>query len=156
MMKRRRNAGTQVAGLLGAVLLGLLASPSLALAAGPAPLPLPAWSVAPFVLLLLCIAVLPLAAGHFWHNDRNKAVVVVVLAVPVVLYLAYLQLTTGQHTLNPLAHEFGKYASFIIMLGSLYTVAGGIVVRGDWRPTPLNNAALLGLGALLANVIGTT
>jgi Na+/H+ antiporter NhaD/arsenite permease-like protein len=106
--------------------------------------------------LLLCIALLPLGAPHFWHKDRNKVVVVVVLAVPVILYLGYLQLTTGEHTLYPLVHELGKYASFVIMLGSLYTVAGGIVIRGDLKPTPLTNASILGLGALLANLIGTT
>jgi putative citrate transport len=62
MANRRRSSG-----LLGAALLGLLAVPSLAPTAGHEPLQLPAWSVVPFVLLLLCIAVLPLAAGHFWH-----------------------------------------------------------------------------------------
>jgi Na+/H+ antiporter NhaD/arsenite permease-like protein len=139
-----------------AAFLGFLISPSLALGAGHEPLQLPVWSVAPFVLLLLCIAVLPLVAEHFWHNDRNKAFVVVALAVPLILYLGYLQLTTGKHTLYSLVHELGKYASFIIMLGSLYTVAGGIVVRGDLQATPLTNAAILGLGALLANLIGTT
>ncbi|MFO0970215.1 MAG: sodium:proton antiporter [Gemmataceae bacterium] len=130
--------------------------PSCAWAAGAAPLALPVWSVIPFVLLLLCIAVFPLVNEHFWHNDRNKAIIIAVLAAPVVLYLGYLQLTTGAPTLQPLAHELGKYASFIIMLGSLYTVAGGIVVRGDFKATPRTNATLLGLGALLANVIGTT
>ena len=42
------------------------------------------------------------------------------------------------------------------MLGSLYTVAGGVVIRGDLRPTPLNNTVILAVGALLANLIGTT
>jgi Na+/H+ antiporter NhaD/arsenite permease-like protein len=144
------------AAVLASALLGLLLAPSLAQAAGHQPLQLPVWSVVPFVLLLLCIALLPLAAGHFWHNDWNKVVVVVLLAVPVVLYLAYLQLTTGENTLYPLVHELAKYASFIIMLGALYTVAGGIVVRGDIEPTALRNAAILGFGALLANLIGTT
>jgi Na+/H+ antiporter NhaD/arsenite permease-like protein len=133
-----------------------LKGPAVVLAAGHQPLPLPAWSVGPFVVLLLCIAVLPVAAGHFWHADRNKAVVVCLLSVPVVLYLGYLQMTTGERALYPLLHELSKYASFIIMLGSLYTVAGGVVIGGDLRPTPLTNAAILGLGALLANVIGTT
>ncbi len=141
---------------LAAAVLGMLLLPSPATAAGPAPLDLPVWSVTPFVLLLLCIAVLPVAAEHFWHNDRNKAVVVAVLATPVILYLVYLQAATGQNTLSPLVHELAKYASFIIMLGSLYTVAGGVVVRGDVRPTPRNNAVILAVGALLANVIGTT
>lgn len=155
-MKRSRTAAVPVGGLFGLALLGLFAWPSPALAAGHEPLHLPVWSVLPFALLLLGIAVLPLAAGHWWHNDRNKAIVVVLLAVPVVVYLAYLQATTGQKSLVPLVHELGKYASFIILLGALYTVAGGIVVRGDLRPTPLNNAGLLGFGAVLANVIGTT
>jgi Na+/H+ antiporter NhaD/arsenite permease-like protein len=146
----------RVVGPLAASVLGLVVLPSIALAAGHEPLDLPVWSVIPFALLLFCIAVMPLAAEHFWHNDRNKGIVIALLALPVVAYLAYLQATTGQKSLYPLAHELGKYASFIIMLGSLYTVAGGIVVRGDIRPTPLNNAAVLLVGALLANLIGTT
>jgi Na+/H+ antiporter NhaD/arsenite permease-like protein len=155
-MSLEGSVGMRLVGLLGASLLGLVVMPSVALAAGHEPLDLPVWSVIPFALLLLCIAVMPLAAEHFWHNDRNKGIVVAVLAVPVVAYLAYLQVTTGQKSLYPLVHELGKYASFIILLGSLYTVAGGIVVRGDLQPTPLNNAAILLVGALLANVIGTT
>jgi Na+/H+ antiporter NhaD/arsenite permease-like protein len=147
--------GGAVVLFLGA-LLCLFARPSAALAAGDQPLQLPFWSVGPFVLLLVCIAVMPLAAGHFWHNDRNKGIVVFVLAVPVVLYLAYLRVTTGQHTLTPLIHELAKYASFIILLGSLYTVTGGIVISGNVKPTPVTNAVILGIGALLANVIGTT
>lgn len=152
-MTRSNRAAVRLAGL---ALGGLLASPGLALAARHEPLDLPVWSVLPFAILLLCIAVMPIAAEHFWHNDRNKAIIVAALAVPVVIYLAVLQLTTGQHSLYPLVHELGKYASFIILLGALYTVAGGVVVRGDLRPTPFNNALLLGFGGLLANVIGTT
>ena len=78
------------------------------MAAGHEPVSLPVWSVTPFVLLLLCIALMPLAAKHWWHKDRNKAVMVAVLAAPVVLYLAYLQLTTGEKTLYPLVREIGK------------------------------------------------
>jgi Na+/H+ antiporter NhaD/arsenite permease-like protein len=156
MMSPEGIAGTRIVGLLVASLLGLVVWPSVTLAAGHEPLDLPVWSVIPFALLLLGIAVMPVAAEHFWHNDRNKAIVVAVLAVPVVAYLAYLQATTGQKSLYPLAHELGKYASFIILLGSLYTVAGGIVVRGDLKPSPLTNAAILLVGALLANLIGTT
>ncbi len=139
-----------------AALMILVAVPSFASAAGHAPLDLPVWSIVPFCLLLLCIAVLPIAAEHFWHKDKNKAIVVVVLAVPVIAYLVYLRATTGQKTLYPLGHEMGKYLSFIVMLGALYTVAGGVVVRGDLTPRPLTNAGILGFGALLANIIGTT
>jgi Na+/H+ antiporter NhaD/arsenite permease-like protein len=152
----RHSGAAKGLGPFSVALLAVLCIPACTWAAGHKPLALPAWSVIPFVLLLLCIAVMPLAAEHFWHNDLNKGAVVAVLAVPVVLYLGFLQMTTGEHTLSPLVHEIGKYSSFIIMLGSLYTVAGGIVVRGDLRPTPFNNAAILGIGAVLANLIGTT
>ena len=121
-----------------------------------APLDLPAWSVAPFVALLLCIALLPLLAPHWWHSNRNKARVAAAAGVPIAVYLAAVHLVTGQKALLPLAHEVGKYASFIILLGSLYAVSGGIVLSGDLRPTPLTNAAFLAAGAVLASVIGTT
>jgi Na+/H+ antiporter NhaD/arsenite permease-like protein len=119
-------------------------------------LDLPLWSVAPFVLLLLAIAVLPLAAGHWWHSNRNRAIVVAGFALPVVVYLIYLQLVQGQPTLDPLVHELTNYVSFIILLGALYTVSGGIVVSGDLAPKPLTNTAILTAGAVLASLIGTT
>jgi Na+/H+ antiporter NhaD/arsenite permease-like protein len=148
--------GMRVVGLLVISLLAFFLFPTVSFAAGHEPLDLPVWSVIPFAVLLLCIAVMPVAAAHFWHSDRNKGIVVTALAAPVVGYFAYLQIATGQESLAPLFHELGKYASFIILLGSLYTVAGGIVVRGDVAPTPFNNAGILLVGALLANLIGTT
>jgi Na+/H+ antiporter NhaD/arsenite permease-like protein len=136
--------------------LGLFLLPSFAGAAEGAPLDLPSWSVAPFVLLLLSIAVLPLAARHWWHRNRNKAIVVALFVGPTVAYLLYVQLATGQAALPALAHELGQYASFILLLGSLYVVSGGIVLRGDLGPRPLTNLAFLAVGAVLANLIGTT
>jgi Na+/H+ antiporter NhaD/arsenite permease-like protein len=125
-------------------------------ATGQAPLDLPAWSVVPFGLLLLAIAMLPVAAGHFWHQHRNRVLVVTLLAVPVAAYLAYFQWRTGQPALSALAHELGQYVSFILLLGSLYVISGGIVLTGDVRPRPLTNTGFLALGAVLANLIGTT
>ena len=49
-----------------------------------------------------------------------------------------------------------EYAAFILLLGALYTVAGGVVVRGDLVPTPWRNVAFLAIGGILANVVGTT
>jgi Na+/H+ antiporter NhaD/arsenite permease-like protein len=121
-----------------------------------APLDLPVWSVAPFAALLLCIAVLPLLAPHWWHSNRNKGLIAAAAAVPVAVYLAAVHLLTDQQALLPLAHEIGKYISFILLLGSLYCISGGIVLSGDLRPTPLTNAAFLATGAVLANLIGTT
>jgi Na+/H+ antiporter NhaD/arsenite permease-like protein len=126
------------------------------LAAGNIPLELAPWSVAPFVLLLLAIALLPLVAGRWWHHNRNRALVAAGFAVPVVVYLVYLRLATGQDTLRPLLQELLNYAAFIFLLGSLYTVSGGIVLEGDLPATPLANTAILAGGAALANLVGTT
>jgi Na+/H+ antiporter NhaD/arsenite permease-like protein len=119
-------------------------------------LDLPVWSVAPFVLLLLTIALLPLAARNWWHSNVNRALVAAAYAIPVAAYLVYLQLATGQHTIAALLHDLRDYVAFIVLLGSLYTVSGGIVVAGDLEGRPLTNTAFLAAGAVLANLIGTT
>src|SRR5512143_935769 len=110
---------------------------------------LPLWSVAPFGAILLGIAVLPLVAGRFWERNANKALVSVALGAPVVAWIATYDRTVLLHT----AHE---YVAFIVLLGSLYVIAGGIVVRGTLAGTPGLNTALLGIGAVLASLIGTT
>jgi Na+/H+ antiporter NhaD/arsenite permease-like protein len=138
----------------GVIALSVL--PTTAVVANEGALGLPLWTAAPFVLLLLAIALLPLLADWFWRHHHYKALVVLVLAVPVAGYLLYLGPYTGHHSTRILLHELGQYGSFIILLASLYTVSGGILLSGDIRATPLTNAAFLGLGAVLANVIGTT
>ncbi len=109
----------------------------------------PIIAVLPFALLLASIALFPLMAEHFWESNRNKGIVVVFLSVPVLLYLSAFYPDGLQHT----AHE---YFSFLALLGSLYTIAGGIHLAGDLRATPRNNMLILGIGAVLANLIGTT
>ena len=106
--------------------------------------------VAPFVAMLLSIAVLPLAAPRWWHSNRNRLLVALVCGLPVFgLFAAHGDWVTIGHTLH-------EYASFIILLGSLYTVSGGIVLRGDLEATPWKNAAILAIGSLLASFMGTT
>jgi Na+/H+ antiporter NhaD/arsenite permease-like protein len=109
----------------------------------------PLYMVLPFAAMLACIAILPLAAGHFWESNRNKGIVAALLAVPVALYLA-------SENLHALTHSALEYVSFLALLGSLYAIAGGIHVAGDLRATPRNNTLILGLGAVLANLVGTT
>ena len=110
--------------------------------------PAPAWAL-PFVALLLAIAVLPLLAPHFWESNLRKLAVAVVLAAPVlVLYVR-------AHP-AALVHVAGDYASFIVLLGGLFVISGGIFLEGDLEATPRTNAAFLGAGALLASLIGTT
>ncbi len=110
---------------------------------------LPLWSVVPFGLMLLCIAVLPLVAGHFWDHNRNKGLLSMVLGAPVAIWIASLEPTVLAHT----AHE---YAAFIILLGALFLISASIVVRGTLAGTPGLNMALLGIGGVLASLIGTT
>jgi Na+/H+ antiporter NhaD/arsenite permease-like protein len=126
-------------------------TPALAVAASGAALGhlLPIWSVAPFGLILLGIAVLPLVAGHFWERNLNKALVSAALGVPIVVWIAAYDRTVVLHT----AHE---YVAFIVLLGALYVIAGGIVIRGTLAGTPGLNAGLLGIGALIASLVGTT
>lgn len=119
-------------------------------------LDVPVWSVAPFVGLLLTIAILPLFAEHFWHSNFKKLLVSLGFAVPVVGYLLYLELIEQQEGLEALYHGLLEYADFIVLLGSLYVVAGGILIQGDVEATPFVNAAFLAGGAVLANFIGTT
>jgi Na+/H+ antiporter NhaD/arsenite permease-like protein len=109
----------------------------------------PVYAVLPFALLLLAIAVLPLAAPHWWEKNRHKALVGGVLSLPVVVYLL-------RSAPDALGGSLIEYVSFVSLLGALYVVAGGIRVTGDLRATPLTNVLLLGLGAVLANVVGTT
>jgi Na+/H+ antiporter NhaD/arsenite permease-like protein len=119
-------------------------------------LDLPAWSVVPFALLLLTIAFLPLVASHWWHSNLNRALVAAAFALPVVAYLVYVQLTTGQDAVHALLHELENYVAFLALLGALYTVSGGIVLAGDFEGRPLTNTAFLAVGAVLADLIGTT
>jgi Na+/H+ antiporter NhaD/arsenite permease-like protein len=105
--------------------------------------------VAPFALMLLGIAVIPLAWPHFWESHRNKAIFSAALGVPVALYVAVFDPTVVAHTAL-------EYVSFLALLGALFIISGGIVLRGDIRATPAVNTGFLAAGALLANVIGTT
>jgi Na+/H+ antiporter NhaD/arsenite permease-like protein len=104
---------------------------------------------APFALLLLSIAVLPLMAAHWWERNRNKAIVAAAAALPVVAWA----LTNRPAALGHAAHE---YVAFVLLLGSLYVVSGGLFLGGDLRATPRTNTAFLATGALLANLVGTT
>ena len=114
---------------------------------------LPVWTILPFVGLLLSIALFPLFAGHFWERNGNKALVAAALSLPVVLELG---LGFGQEGVHELIEKAREYVAFMLLLGSLFVITGGIVVRGSLSGTPLVNTGVLALGAVLANLIGTT
>ena len=103
----------------------------------------------PFALLLVAIAILPLALSRWWRRDRNRALVAGLAAAPVAVLLVLVSPGALLHTLH-------EYLSFVVLLASLYIISGGIVLRGDLEATPRVNAAFLAFGALIANLIGTT
>src|SRR3989440_3825557 len=112
---------------------------------------LPLVSALPFVALLLAIALAPLAAPTWWHHNRNKALVAFLISVPVLLYLGRTEI--GRQLLLEKAHE---YAGFIVVIGALFMITGGIHIEGSLAGTPLVNTAMLAIGAVLCNLLGTT
>ena len=109
----------------------------------------PLGMLAPFVILLLCIALMPLFAAHFWEHHYPK--VAVALGAVTAAYYALVQ--QDWHPLHHAAHE---YVSFMALVGSLYVISGGINIRVKGEATPAVNTLFLLIGAVLANFIGTT
>src|SRR2546421_3873165 len=114
---------------------------------------LPLASALPFVVLLAAIALLPLVAPRWWHPNRNKAIVAVVVSLPVLWQLG---ITLGEPGRAILAEKLHEYLGFIVVIGALFVITGGIHVQGSLSGTPLVNTGMLGLGAVLANLLGTT
>jgi len=107
----------------------------------------------PFTGLLLSIALGPLLFPKFWHHHYGK-----ITAGWSVLALASIGwLAGGMAMLAAFVHAMlGEYFSFIVLLFSLYVVAGGILISGDLRGTPWTNTGILALGTLMASIVGTT
>jgi Na+/H+ antiporter NhaD/arsenite permease-like protein len=111
------------------------------------------WTILPFLLLLLCIAILPLVTPHWWESNRNKGIVVLLLAAPLAVYLA---VAWGEPGIHELEEKGKEYVSFIVLLGALFVISGGIYLHGSLSGTPLANTVVLALGGVIANLIGTT
>jgi len=111
---------------------------------------LPVWSVLPFVVLLLCIAIMPLFAAHWWEKNhhQNKAIIAGALAAIVAIYVLYVG---GERGAGVMQHVLLEYISFIILLGSLFLITGGVYVKGSLNGTPLANTGLMALGAVIAS-----
>jgi Na+/H+ antiporter NhaD/arsenite permease-like protein len=110
---------------------------------------LPLATALPFVALLLAIAALPLITPVWWHHNRNKALVAALLSAPVLIYV-------GLHEPHLLVEKAHEYLGFIVVIGALFVITGGIHIQGSLAGTPLVNTGLLGIGAVLANLVGTT
>ncbi|MBI5016973.1 MAG: sodium:proton antiporter [Deltaproteobacteria bacterium] len=113
---------------------------------------LPLYSGLPFAGMLLSIALFPLLAPQFWHHHFGKVTAFwgLVLAAPFVV--AY----RGEAVFEIYHVYVADYVPFLILLWSLYTIAGGILVTGSLSGSPTVNAALLLVGTFVASLVGTT
>jgi Na+/H+ antiporter NhaD/arsenite permease-like protein len=113
---------------------------------------LPVWTIIPFAGILLSIALCPLLVPHFWHNNFGKvsAFWAIVFAVP------FLFVYHGTALYEIIHIYLIDYFPFIILLWGLFTIAGGIVVSGSIKGTPLLNTVMLLIGTILASWVGTT
>lgn len=138
----------------------------------------PLWTITPFVLLLAAIAVFPLLhqTEHWWESNLNRFYVAGGLALITLGYYALMH--RAPVDLHWPAHRqllpedsavqtgfasgvfanaiLSEYIPFIVLLFSLYTIAGGIRIEGDLRADSITNASIMGIGGVLASLIGTT
>ncbi|ACB34257.1 conserved hypothetical protein [Leptothrix cholodnii SP-6] len=111
-----------------------------------------AWAV-PFAGLLLSIALCPLVSPIVWHHHYGKITAAWALAFLLPFAFFYGPAMAGQGFVHALLAE---YIPFIILLTALYTVAGGIYIRGNFHGSPGFNVVLMVIGAVLASFMGTT
>jgi Na+/H+ antiporter NhaD/arsenite permease-like protein len=110
------------------------------------------WAL-PFVGILLCIATGPVFYPHVWehHFDKFTALWAALIVIPLFL-------TADIHTVTTtLAHTaLLEYMPFILLLLALFVTAGGIYLEGNLHDSVFTNTVLLGVGAVLASIVGTT
>ena len=112
----------------------------------------PLW-VVPFAGILLSIAVAPVTAPSFWHHHFGKTSAFWALAFLVPFAASFGVGVAAREVVHTLLLE---YVPFIVLLFALYTVSGGIHIRGNLHGSPKLNTGLLALGTVLASVMGTT
>lgn len=110
------------------------------------------WTI-PFVGILLSIAICPLVNEEWWHHNFGKVSAFwgLLLIIPMTLFFGY------ESTLYEVLHAYLlEYFPFIILLLALFTISGGVRIKGYLKGTPEVNTAILLLGTLLASWMGTT
>ena len=113
---------------------------------------IPAYMLIPFVVMLLCIAILPLTkAEEWWESNLHKLYVSFILGVPTGIWLCLNGM--GQELEHQMIYD---YVPFILLLMALFVTTGGICIKGDLKATPLTNTIILTIGWVLASFMGTT
>ena len=110
------------------------------------------YSTIPFIGILLSIALLPLFVPGFWHHHFGKVSAFWAIAIAIPLLIAHrgVALHSFLHIL------IADYVPFIILLWGLFTISGGILLKGSLRGTPLVNTVIIVIGTVLASWMGTT
>ena len=110
------------------------------------------WGI-PFVGLLLSIALWPLINSLFWEEHYGKITFFWSALFIIALFVRFGLHATMQELFSTI---FTTYLPFVLLLVALYTVTGGIHLKGELMGTPLVNTAILFLGTALASWVGTT
>jgi Na+/H+ antiporter NhaD/arsenite permease-like protein len=112
----------------------------------------PAWAI-PFAGILLSIALMPLLLPWVWHHHYGKIAAGWALAFLLPFAVLFGLPATGVALMHTMV---GEYIPFVILLTALFTVSGGIFIRGNLHGSPALNTAILAIGAVLASFMGTT
>ena len=111
----------------------------------------PIYLAIPFALMLLSIAIMPIFFEKFWGPNKNKLIVSLLLSLPVLVWFA---MKGGMaHIEESILFD---YIPFIILLGALFVITGGILIEAHVTPKPIVNTLVLLIGAVLASFLGTT
>ena len=110
-----------------------------------------AWSMIPFGMMLLIIAIAPLIVAEWWDKNKHKLAVSLLLAIPTAVCLVMGGMA------KELEHQMlSDYIPFIVLLLALYVITGGIHLSGDIQAKPWVNTSFLAIGWVLASIMGTT
>ncbi|CAG1010563.1 hypothetical protein PHYC_03880 [Phycisphaerales bacterium] len=117
--------------------------------------------VAPFALLLLSIATFPLIQPRAWHRHFPDVAFFLGALVAGYYIAGYTQGAPGHaggmsYGAEKVVHAGLEYYAFIALVGGLYVVSGGVLIEVKGRAGPLYNCLIMLVGAVLANVVGTT
>ena len=110
------------------------------------------WMI-PFAGILLSIAIMPLAAPSFWHHHFGKVSALWAALIVIPFALIHGVPTAVYEVVHLLLLD---YIPFIVLLTALFTVTGGIHIKGNLHGSPSMNTALLAIGTVLAGWMGTT
>jgi Na+/H+ antiporter NhaD/arsenite permease-like protein len=139
--------------LRAAAVLGLAMGAASAQAADIDGAQLSAWWGIPFAGMLLSIAIMPLAIPNIWHHHFGK----IAAGWALAFLLPFAAVFGFGAASGAVVHALlAEYIPFIALLTALFTAAGGIYVRGNLHGSPLTNMKIMGVGAVLASLMGTT